>query len=197
MKQKDQFEFLKEMLIADRSIRRFVATSAIEPDILIQLVELTRYCASGRNLQPLCYRIVTDKTEKKNLFPALKWAGYYENWDGPSEKERPGAYLVQCLDTGLAPNCLCDDGLQLQAITLGATALGLSCCIIKAFGKSVVRKALQLPARFEPLYVLALGYASETVRIVDMHNDDDYKYYRNAEDEQCVPKRALDKLIIK
>jgi len=197
MEQKDKFEFLKEMLIADRSVRRFVAVSEIEPDILTRLVELTRYCASGRNLQPLRYRIVTDETEKKNLFPALKWAGYYKNWDGPSEKERPGAYLVQCLATGLAPDCLCDDGLQLQAITLGATALGLSCCIIKAFNKSMVRKALQLPERFEPRYVVALGYASETVRIVDMQSDDDYKYYRNADDEHCVPKQPLDKLIIK
>ena len=131
----NNFEILKSLLEANRSVRRFDAAREIPVEILENLVGLTRFCASGRNLQPLRYRVVSRREECDRLYPALAWAGYYKDWDGPAEAERPTAYLVQCLDTELASNCLCDDGLQLEAITLGATAMGLSGCIIKAFKK--------------------------------------------------------------
>lgn len=190
------FELLTKLLKADRSVRRFDQSRKIEYSALTGLVELTRFCSSGRNLQPLRYRIVVDIDECARLFPALAWAGYYKDWDGPADGERPVAYLVQCLDTELAPNCLCDDGLQLQAITLGATAQGISGCIIKAFNKSVLTEALALDKRYEPRYVLALGYAAETVCIVDMKPGDDFKYYRDENSVHYVPKRPLSELII-
>ena len=190
------FEFLKDLLIKNRSIRRFDSSKTISESTLRSLVELTRFCASGRNLQPLRYRLVTNPIECAALFPALAWAGYYKDWDGPEENERPVAYLVQCIDTELAQDCLCDDGLQLEAITLGATALGISGCIIKAFNVSALIESLAIPPRFKPRYVLALGYPSEKAEIVNLKPDGDIKYYRNESDTQCVPKRSIDTLLI-
>ncbi len=192
----NSFEILQDLLARDRSTRRFDASRPVGADTLTRLVDLTRYCASGRNAQPLRYRLVTDPAECDALFPALAWAGYYKDWDGPAPHERPTAYLIQCLDTEMGKDCLADDGLQLQAITLGATALGLSGCIIKAFNKVKVTEALSIPERYTPRYVLALGYAAETVKLVPMGADGDIKYFRNEADEQCVPKRALNELII-
>lgn len=190
------FELLKDLLIKNRSIRRFDSSKIISESTLRSLVELTRFCASGRNLQPLRYRLVTNPIECAALFPALAWAGYYKDWDGPEENERPVAYLVQCIDTELAQDCLCDDGLQLEAITLGATALGISGCIIKAFNVSALIESLAIPPRFKPRYVLALGYPSEKAEIVNLKPDGDIKYYRNESDTQCVPKRSIDTLLI-
>ena len=192
----DKFEILTDLLKADRSVRRFDATHSIDRDTLIELVSLTRFCASGRNAQPLRYRLVTDPDECSRLFPSLAWAGYYKDWAGPAESERPTAYMVQCLDTTLGNDCLCDDGLQLQAITLGATAKGLAGCIIKAFNKSAVVEALRIDPRYTPRYVLALGRAAEKVREVDLGEDGDFRYYRDSQSNQCVPKRALADLII-
>ena len=87
----DKFTILRDMLKADRTVRRFRQDQRIEPDTLLRLVELTRYCASGRNLQPLRYRVVTAVEECCALFPSLAWAGYYSEWDGPLEGERPSA----------------------------------------------------------------------------------------------------------
>lgn len=192
------FEDYKALLKTDRSIRRFNGSKIIGEDILKKLVELTRYCASGRNLQPLRYRLVVKSEEMKALFPALKWACYYTDWDGPSEDERPAAYMVQCIDADLAPNCLCDDGLQLQAITLGATSMGIGCCIIKAFNVIEVAKALCLPNRYKPLYVLALGYPAEDIFIeeTDGTTEADIRYYRDASGGHHVPKRPLEELIL-
>lgn len=191
----DNFNLFRELLLSNRSIRRFDNSRPIPRAELERLVELTRYCASGRNLQPLRYRIVCTADECAALFPALAWAGYYKDWDGPAPAERPVAYLVQCLDTSLTDNPLCDEGLQLEAVTLGASAMGIHGCIIKAFNAATVKAVLHLPDSMKPCYVLALGYPAETARIVDM-TDGDYRYFRNDADEQCVPKRPLSELLI-
>ena len=186
----------EHLLLADRSVRRFKSDIEITRELLERLVGLTRYCASGRDLQPLRYRIVDCPKEKDAIFPLLKWAGYYTEWDGPELSQRPAAYLIQCLDTDLTESCLCDDGLNLQAITLGATALGLGACIIKAFNAPALAEVLDLPEQLKPLYVLALGVPAEETKIVPM-TDGDYKYFRDEADAQCVPKRSLEELIIK
>lgn len=192
----NKFDELKALLLSDRSVRIFDSSRRISLTELEELVGITRYCASGRNLQPLRYRIVTKPGECDLVFPTLAWAGYYKDWSGPCEKERPVAYIVQCLDTEITNNCLCDDGLHLQTITLGATAKGISGCIIKSFNKQSLINSLLIEKRYVPLYVLALGYAAEKVKIVDLGSDGDIKYYRDEESTQCVPKRPVSDLFI-
>lgn len=185
------------MLKSDRSIRRFREEERIDTTQLESLVELTRYCASGRNLQPLRYRIVTAREECERVFPLLGWAGYLKDWPGPVEGERPAAYLVQCIDRELTSDCMCDDGLQLQAITLGAAAMGLGCCIIMSFNGDRLREALAIEDRYEPLYVLAIGRPLEMVVIEDMApGSEGIKYYRTPDATHHVPKRQLPELLI-
>lgn len=193
-----KFDEFRQLLADDRSIRRFDQLKSISRETLENLVELTRYCASGRNMQPLRYRIISSPEECELVFPHLAWAGYLPEWDGPCEGERPTAYLIQCLDTRYGINCLCDDGLQLQAITLGARSLGIGSCIIKAFNAPKIKAVLNLPDGKEPRYVLALGYPAESVVIENMSGnpDDDVKYYRTADGIHHVPKRPISELII-
>lgn len=197
MTDSEKFNILRGLLIADRSIRRFRQERPVGREMLEKIVGLTRYCASGRNIQALKYRLVTDPGELGQVFPHLAWAGYYKDWDGPAESERPTAYIVQYLDTSLTENCLCDDGLQLQAITLGAAAEGIGACIIKSFNAAAIAAALGLPAHLRPIYVVALGEAAEEAKIVEMGAGGDYKYYRDSHDTQCVPKRGMDEIVIK
>lgn len=194
----DKFEIVKGLLERDRSVRRFEENRRISRETLERLIDLTRYCASGRNLQPLKYRIVTDKEECERVFPLLAWAGYFENWSGPEEGERPVAYIVQCLDSRLTKNCLCDDGLQLQAITLGATSLNIGGCIIKSFQIMPLKEVLNLPEWTQPLYVLALGYSKEKVQIeiLEVETPESIKYYRTPDGMHHVPKRPLESLLI-
>lgn len=185
-------------MMADRTVRRFKEDRKVSVDTLKRLVELTRYCPSGRNAQPLRYVLITEEEDREKVFPLLKWAGYYTDWDGPEKGEHPTAYLIQCLDTKFGKECLCDDGLQLEAITLGMHTLGLGGCIIKAFNAPKLAEVLNLDLRYVPRYVLALGYPAEMVTIEDMPLDDaaDFKYYRTPDAVHHVPKRQLEQLII-
>lgn len=189
------FNELLDLMKRDRSYRRFDATMAISSDELDKLVNVVRYCPSARNMQPLKYRKVFSQEELDQVFPLLKWAGYLTDWDGPAPEERPTAYLVQCLDTTLSQNCLCDDGLQLEALTLAAVSRGLGCCIIKSFDIPALTSALNLPDHLKPLYVLAIGHPVEKVAIEDIH-DNDIRYYRDSAAVHHVPKRPLPELLV-
>lgn len=189
------FNELSDLMKRNRSYRRFDASRKISDHELDQLVNVARYCPSGRNMQPLKYRKVFSQRELDQVFPLLKWAGYLTDWDGPAPEERPTAYLVQCLDTTLSQNCLCDDGLQLEALTLAAVSCGLGCCIIKSFDIPALLAALGIPEHLKPLYVLAIGHPVEQVAIEDIR-DNDIHYYRDADAVHHVPKRPLPELLI-
>lgn len=198
MQTKIDFASFEALLKGDRTVRRFREREGLPEGALRKLVGLTRYCASGRNAQPLKYRCVESAGERERVFPLLAWAGYYKDWDGPQPGERPAGYLVQCVDRSICPGALlCDDGLELQAITLGASTLGLGCCIIKSFQSDALREALGLAPGLEPIYVVAIGRPAEQVRLADIGPDGDFKYFRDPVDGvQTVPKRRLDERLI-
>ena len=51
---------LKDIILKNRSYRRFDGTSTIDIETLRELVELARLSPSGANLQPLKYILVND-----------------------------------------------------------------------------------------------------------------------------------------
>lgn len=190
------YKELRELMMRNRSYRRFDEKCRVSDTDLREIIELCRYTASGRNLQPMKYRYVNSEEECDKIFPHLKWAGYLTDWDGPEEGERPSAYIVQCLDTALTRHPLCDDGIQLEAVTLGAVSKGLGCCIIKSFNKKEIEDILGLPETLEAIYVIAIGKAVEEVVIEDIVGED-IKYWRDKDKIHHVPKRRLEEILVK
>lgn len=188
---------LKDLLIKNRSYRRFFQNVRISSGELKELVGLTRWCASARNAQSLKYVAVDSEEMCARVFPQLAWAGYLTDWAGPEEGERPSAYLIQMLDTRIVENCLCDDGIQAQTILLGAVEKGWGGCIIKAFKNEPLREVLSLPGYLKIMYVIALGKPKETVVIEPMKSGDDFKYWRDEKEIHHVPKRDPEELIWK
>lgn len=191
-----EYTELKDLMESNRSYRRFDEEKRISCDELTRMVELCRYCASGRNLQPLRYRLVCSEKECAQVFPLLAWAGYLSDWNGPEEGERPAAYIVQCLDRNLAANPMCDDGLHIEAITLGSVSMGYGACVIKSFNKDVLAQTLGLSDCLEPLHVIALGVPIEKVMIEDIR-EGDVRYWRDDRKIHHVPKRRLEEILVK
>jgi nitroreductase len=79
---------------------------------------------------------------------------------------------------------------------LGATEKGLGGCIIASIEREGLRKALEIPPRYEILLVLALGRPKETVVIETVGDSGDIKYWRDGKGVHHVPKRLLDDIII-
>lgn len=188
---------LHDMVMSNRSCRRFHHDVAIDRDTLVALVDLARLSASGANRQPLKYILSSDAETNARIFPTLAWAGYLADWGGPPEGERPSAYIVVLGDTEIAPTFGIDHGIAAQSIMLGAAERGYGGCMIASIRKEALRAALEIPDRYEVLLVLALGKPKEQVQIDPVGPDGSIRYWRDAAQVHHVPKRALDEIILK
>ncbi len=187
---------IRDLILKNRSYRRFYQEITIELETLKELVDLARLSSSAGNLQPLKYILSNDTEKNFVIFSHLAWAGYLKDWPGPSEGERPSAYIIILGDTEISKSFGCDHGIAAQNILLGATEKGLGGCIIGSIQREKLRKALGIPSRYEILLILALGKPKETVVIETVNSVTNIKYWRDNEGKHHVPKRTLGDIII-
>jgi len=187
---------LHELILKNRSYRRFDEADAIEMEVLTSLVDLARCSPSAANLQPLKYILSCEPAKNALIFPHLAWAGYIEDWDGPGEGERPSAYIVILGDSTIGAKFQYDAGIAAASILLGAVEQGLGGCMIGSIQRDELRAALRIPDRFEILLVVALGRPQERIVLETTGADGDIRYWRDADGVHHVPKRPLDELII-
>jgi nitroreductase len=186
----------KDLVLKNRSIRRFHEEVAIPRSVLEELVDLARLSASAANRQPLKYLLSSEAIENEAIFPHLAWAGYLKGWPGPGPGERPSAYVVVLGDKEIAQDVGCDHGIASQTILLGAAEKGLAGCMIGAINREGLRKALDIPDRFDILLVLALGKPKETV-VVEAMSEGQVQYWRDENQVHHVPKRSLEEIILR
>ncbi len=187
---------LKDLVVKNRSFRRFHQETPVESATLEQLVDLARLSASGSNLQPLKYVLVNGPKKNARVFPLLSWAGYLKDWSGPAEGERPSAYIIILGDKNIRPSFGCDHGIAAQSILLGAAESGLGGCIIASVQRKKLRHLMGLPSHYEILLVIALGKPNEHVTLDPVGADGDIKYWRDGDDIHHVPKRALKDILV-
>lgn len=187
---------LKDLIVQNRSYRRFYQNEAVTEEVLRELVDLARLSASAANRQPLKYILSWEPDKNARIFPYLAWAGYLEDWGGPVEGERPAAYIIILGDNEISENIDCDHGIAAQSILLGATERGLGGCIIASVQRKLIREELAIPDRYQILLVLALGKPKEVVVLETVGEDGEIKYWRDGDAVHHVPKRPLDKIII-
>lgn len=188
---------LKDLVLKNRSYRRFHQDVPVSLQTLRALVDLARLSASGANQQPLKYILSCDAEINTRIFPHTRWAGYLKDWPGPAEGERPAAYILILGDMEITKSFGCDHGIAAQSIMLGATEQGLGGCILGALDKDGLRQALDIPKQYEILLALALGRPKETVVIEETGPDGDIKYWRDGKGVHHVPKRPLAELILR
>ncbi|RLG73190.1 MAG: nitroreductase [Methanobacteriota archaeon] len=185
---------LFNLIVKNRSYRRFDEGFRVDRDTLVELVNLARLSASAGNLQPLKYILSCEPEKNELIFPHLSWAGYLEDWKGPERGERPSAYIVVLGDTRITRHFGCDHGIASQSILLGAVEKGLGGCIIGTIDREELRKTLKIPEYYEILLVIALGKPKEKVVIEEAV--DNIKYWRDEKGVHHVPKRPLKEIIV-
>jgi nitroreductase len=187
---------IQELLVKNRSYRRFYEDYLIEKQLLKEFINLARFSPSSGNLQPLKYLISNDPKKNALVFPNLGWARYLENWNGPAEGERPSAYILILGDTLISTSFGCDDGIAAQNILLGAVEKGLGGCMISSIYRENLQQALQLPSRYQILLIVALGKPKENIVVDSLSPNGDIKYWRDQNQVHHVPKRTLDEILL-
>lgn len=184
---------LRELILKNRSYRRFVETEEISLSTLVSLVDLARFSGSAANRQPLRFYLVHQPEQNQQVFDCLAWAGYLQDWPGPAAGERPTAYII--IATQEESRYLYTDlGIAAQSILLGAVEIGLGGCQFGSVNRERLKVYFPLLKDYEILLVIALGQPGEDIRLVEAK--DDIKYWRDENMVHYVPKRPLHELII-
>lgn len=187
---------LKDLVVKNRSIRRFYQDQSVDTQTLRELVDLGRLSASGTNRQPLKYILVNTPERNAAVFACLAWARNLPNWPGPAEGERPAAYAIMLCDKEIAAATGQDHGIAAQSMLLGAAERGLGGCMIGNIQRDKLRQALAIPERYDILLVVAIGRPKEKVVLDDLEPGQPSAYWRDEQGVHHVPKRRLDDIIL-
>jgi nitroreductase len=186
----------EQLILLNRSYRRFDHSKPIDTATLRYLVDIARRTPSAANRQPLKYILVGEARGCAMLFRHLKWAGALKGWGGPAENERPTAYIIVLGDKEIAANPGCDHGIACQSMLLAAAERGLGGCMLGAIDRDSIRRDFLIPERYDILLVVALGVPAEKCVLEDMKPGASVDYYRDAQSVHHVPKRPLDEIIL-
>lgn len=188
---------LKDLVVKNRSYRRFYENEKIEYETLVDFIDCARNTAASVNFQVLKYRLVNDERETDKVFRSLAWAGLLKDWKGPEAGERPSAYIIILCDTSISSSKPIDVGIAAQTILLGAAEKGLGGCMFGSIKREKLAADLDIDTeRYSIELVIALGKPKETVKLVSLPENGSTAYYRDENGVHYVPKRSLDEIII-
>jgi len=185
----------KDLILKNRSYRRFYEDAPVTEETLLELIELARLSPTGGNRQTLkFYLSAGDKNDE--IFNCLGWAGYLE--DGrPEPGERPAAYVVILNDADLGGGAETNAGIAAAGMLLGAVELGLGGCMFGSVNREKLARELNLANNLEIILVVAFGAPKETVVLEEVKDDGDIKYWRDEYKVHHVPKRKLEDIIVR
>ena len=187
---------LKELISRARTCRRFKGDHRLSSETLADLVDHARLSASARNHQVLRFITIADKDVCEAMNALVVMGGSLTPEQRATEKQHPGGFIVIAGPEKMDDFALMDVGIAAQSINLAACEAGLACCMIGAVKKNEASALLGLPDGMQVRLVLALGEPDEVRRLVDRRSDGSLTYYRDENDEHCVPKISLDEAII-
>jgi len=188
---------LKDLVKKARSYRRYDNSFEVSDEILLDLIDTARLTPSAANRQPIKYLVSNKKIHNDKIFPCLGWAGYLQEWTGPTTKEQPTAYIILFTDTQFSPHLSFDPGIVAQTIMLAAAEKGIGACMIASVDKNKLKKIVNLSIEYEILLVIALGKPNESIIIEDVGEDGSIKYWRDEKSNHFVPKRKLQDVFFK
>ncbi len=193
-------KMLKELLLKNRSFRSFNEDRRVTNEELLDILDTVRKCPSARNLQPLKYKICTEKEACDKILSLTGFAGALRPLVLPPKGHAPTAYIVICSDNSLSPDGTnpflgVDVGIAAEAIMLMLTEKGLGGCMLGAFSPVKVSEALGLDAKYIPKLILAIGEPDERIELEDC-KDEKISYYRTEDGVHRVPKRKLEDIIL-
>lgn len=186
-----------ELVLRQRSFRSFDESTKISREELLTFVDHARLAPSSMNLQPLKYKLCTEKEECDAVLANTKWAAALRDITLPPEGHAPTAYVVICVDKGVSEKEIFDRdvGIAAEIIMLSATEKGYGGCMVGNFSATKLAEALGLAEGIVPKLVLGLGRPDETVTIVGVR-EEGTTYFRDENGRHFVPKRSLEDVVL-
>jgi nitroreductase len=161
---------------------------------LVELVEAARGAPAFANEQSLEYVIVDEPQICQELFKTLTWAWHVRPKRKPAPNQRPAAYIVVLIDTGVKKESSVDAAAAIENILLAAWGKGIGSCWLGNLNREKIYQILGINEKYDINSVVALGKPAEKPVMEDAAGED-MKYYLDAQDVLHVPKRPLKRIL--
>ncbi len=186
---------IHELLTQTRTCRRF-AGEPLSAAFLANLVDCARISPCARNQQVLRFATVCDPHTCEQLNSLVVLGGALKPEQKAREHQHPRGFIVIMGPEKKDEFMMMDLGIAAQSIHLAASEAGIASCMIIVMNRKKVSELLKVPDGLEIYMIIALGKADEQHRIVAPRADGGITYYRDENDVHCVPKRALEDILI-
>lgn len=184
---------LDTLLLKNRSYRGYDHQQKVSIETLKTIVGVNNKIPSARNQQVLRFKLVNAESGAASILENIKMGGALPELHLPFEGTEPEAFIIVCSSIPENKMVDIDAGISVQSMLLKAVELGLRGLIIGAFNKEKITQTLQLP--YEPLLILAIGKGNENIRLTEISEGEDHRYYRK-DGTHYVPKVRMEDLII-
>jgi len=146
---------LIDILLSRRSVRRY-ERKEIPREVLDKILEAGRQAPSAGNRQPWHFVVLIDSEVKKELSKRL-FSRFVKD---------SSVIIVGCARKGLIAGkwSIISTAIALQNMVIAAWALGVGSCWIGDFSEEQVRKLLNIPASWNVVALVSLGYPAEKPR---------------------------------
>ena len=184
---------LKDLILKNRSTRKYYQDAAVSRETLLELIDLARLSPSGGNRQLLKYYISCEPEKNVLIYNQIGLGG------SPPEGERPSAYIIILNDTKLGTYgpMEVDHGIAAQSILLGAVEQELGGCMVGMVNRKELQIILNIPVRYEILLVLAIGKPKEKFVFEPCEpNGENTRGWWDEQGVRHIPKRQLEDIII-
>lgn len=172
-------------LIAARWSPRAFADRSVEPEKLRQILEAARWAASSFNEQPWRYLVATtdEPAAYERLLQCLGEGN--QQWAQSAPVLMLSFYKTTFSRNGKPNRCAAHDlGAASAQLTMQAMALDLYVHQMAGIDRDAIRNTYEVPADFEPLAALAVGYLGDPSRIPEkFHTGERSTRTRRALDE--------------
>jgi nitroreductase len=183
---------LNNLLLKNRSCRGYDSSFIVRDDQLRSIIDVNTKTPSARNAQILRFRPV-NSSEAAKILPYIRLGGALPELSLPLPGTEPNAFIIICSTVPESKNVYIDLGISAQSMLLRAVEMGLAGVCIGAFDKECIKREFSLT--HEPLMILAIGRSCEDIRLVEISEGEEQKYYRK-NGIHYVPKLRLDDIII-
>jgi nitroreductase len=156
-------------LIRRRWSPRAFSEQPVEPDKLLSLFEAARWAASASNEQPWAFLVATRQDSENYAAMLGVLVEFNRSWANKAPVLILTLAHIQFEKDG-RPNrhAFYDLGQAAANLALQATAMGLTAHQMAGFEVEAARKHFNVPAGWEPVSVIAVGYPGDLDSLTEM-----------------------------
>lgn len=149
-------------LISSRYSCRSYSDAPVSREIVMKILEAARLAPSACNRQPWRFVVVTDESTRARIL-AKSREGF----------RKAPVLIVACGDHSTAWHRTADNkdhtdvdiAIAVEHICIAATSLGLGSCWVCSFDTDAAREAIDLPADWEPIALIPIGYPADDSQV--------------------------------